>query len=217
MAAYQIPALQSFTFKSEEWENWLRRFDRFRQATGLASKSEETQINTLVYSMGDRAEDILKSFALSEEDAKRYSVVIGKFNSHFVKRRNVIYDRAKFNSRSQREGESVEDFIYSVHALAQYCSYGDLHDKMIRDRIVVGICDAALSQKLQMDPDLTLEKATKMVRESEAVKKQQKTLRSEEAAELNLIKGRGKNWHHKTKQYHRHPLQSHHYVLDVVS
>ena len=85
--------------------------------------------------MGDRAEDILKSFALSEEDAKRYSVVIGKFNSHFVKRHNIIYDQAKFNSRSQREGESVEDFIYSAHALAQYCSYGDLHDEMVRDRM----------------------------------------------------------------------------------
>ena len=118
MAAYQIPALQTFTFKSEEWESWLRRFERFRQATGLASKSEETQINTLIYSMGDKAEDILQSFALSEENAKKYSVVIEKFNGYFVKRHNVIYDRAKFNSRTQQEGELVEDFIYSVHALA---------------------------------------------------------------------------------------------------
>ena len=71
MAAYQIPALPSFTFKFEEWENWLRRFERFRQATGLASKSEETQINILIYSMGDKAEDILKSFALSDEVFRR--------------------------------------------------------------------------------------------------------------------------------------------------
>ena len=67
--------------------------------------------------MGDRAEDILTSFALSDEDAKKYSVVIEKFNSHFIKRRNVIFDRAKFNSRSQQEGESVEDFIYIVSML----------------------------------------------------------------------------------------------------
>ena len=30
---------------------------------------------------------------------------------------------------------------------------------MIRDRIVVGIQDAKLSEKMQLDPDLTLEKA----------------------------------------------------------
>jgi len=58
MAVYQFPTLQNFTFKSEEWENWLRRFERFRQATGLASKPDEMQINTLIYSMGDKVEDI---------------------------------------------------------------------------------------------------------------------------------------------------------------
>ena len=31
---------------------------------------------------------------------------------------------------------------------------------MIRDKIVVGLLDANLSMKLQMDPELTLEKAT---------------------------------------------------------
>ena len=77
---------------------------------------------------------------------------------------------------------------------------------MIRDRIVVGIRDSSLSQKLQMEADLTLEKATKMVRESEAIKKQQKTIREklEDAAELDAIrKGRGKSWHHKSRQNQR--------------
>ena len=73
MATYQIPALQSFSFKFEQWESWLHHFERFRQASGLAGKSEETQISMLIYSMGDRSEDILKSFALSEEDSKKYS------------------------------------------------------------------------------------------------------------------------------------------------
>ena len=139
MATYQIPALQSFSFKFEQWESWFHHFERFRQASGLAGKSEETQISTLIYSMGDRSEDILKSFALSEEDSKKYSVVIKKFNSHFGKRRKVIYDRAKFNSRLQLENESVEDFIYHVNALADKCMYGQLRDEMVHNRIVVGI------------------------------------------------------------------------------
>jgi hypothetical protein len=39
---------------------------------------------------------------------------------------------------------------------------------MIRDRIVVGIKDANLSVKMQLDPDLTLKKATDMARQSES-------------------------------------------------
>lgn len=47
---------------------------------------------------------------------------------------------------------------------------------MLRDRIVVGIRDATLSEKLQMDSNLTLEQAVNKVRHSEAVKQQQTLL-----------------------------------------
>ena len=49
---------------------------------------------------------------------------------------------------------------------------------MIRDRIVVGIREEeALSKRLQLDPDLTLEKAKKIVRQQEAVQEQQQVLK----------------------------------------
>ena len=48
---------------------------------------------------------------------------------------------------------------------------------MIRDRIVVGIRDATLAFKLQLDAELTLENALKAVREAETIKKQQSLMR----------------------------------------
>ena len=51
---------------------------------------------------------------------------------------------------------------------------------MIRDRIVVGLQDAALSEKLQLEPELTLESAIAKVRHSEQVKRQQPMVRGEE-------------------------------------
>ena len=86
MASYNIPAVEPFTFrKPEEWTQWIRRFKRFRVASGLSSKSEDKQVNTLVYSMGAKAEDIFQSFGLSEDDSKNYSTVKTKFESHFIK------------------------------------------------------------------------------------------------------------------------------------
>ena len=49
---------------------------------------------------------------------------------------------------------------------------------MIRDRLVVGIQDAALSQQLQLDPELTLEKAKMRIRQREAVGQQQKAVKA---------------------------------------
>ena len=98
----------------------------------LATKDEEAQVNMLIYTMGDEADDILRSFKLSDADAKKYSEVKAKFEEHFIKKRNVIYERAKFNSRKQEEGEPVDSFITDLHALAEHCEYKDLHDEMIR-------------------------------------------------------------------------------------
>ena len=51
---------------------------------------------------------------------------------------------------------------------------------MIRDRIVVGLLDTALSEKFLLDPELTLEKAMTTARQREMVRKQQTVLRNEE-------------------------------------
>ena len=74
--------------------------------------------------MGDEAEDILRSFALSEEDGKKYDTVKGRFDSHFVKRRNIIFERTKFNMRRQQDGEPVDAFITALYGLAEHCGYG---------------------------------------------------------------------------------------------
>ena len=177
-ATYQVSQPGPFDFSSpEEWPKWLRRFERFRQASGLSEKSEEAQVNTLIYCMGDQADNILHSFKLSVENAKKYDVVKEKFQEHFVKRRNVIFERAKFNNRKQEPGEAVDNFITSLYAFADHCNYGTLHDEMIRDRIVVGIQDSSLSEKLQLDAELTLTTAVMKVRQAEEVKKQQPLLR----------------------------------------
>ena len=51
-----------------------------------------------------------------------------------------------------------------------------LKEEMLRDRIVVGIRDLSLSEKLQMDPTLTLENAKKQVHQKEAVQEQRQEL-----------------------------------------
>ena len=126
---YQVQPPEAFNFsRPEEWTKWSRRFEHFRNASGLGDKSEEAQVNTLIYSMGDEADDILHSLNLSEDERKAYAVVKGKFDSHFIKRRNIIFERAKFNLRRQKEGEPVDTFITALYSLAEHCGFGALHD-----------------------------------------------------------------------------------------
>ena len=171
---YQVTPRSKFSFKSSEWTRWIRRFERFRIATELDKKEEEKQlVNALIYTMGDEADDIITSFDLNEVDMKSYETVKNKFETHFIAKRNVIFERAKFNVRVQTEDELVESFITDLHCLAKHCEFGVLKDQLIRDRIVVGLQNKKLSEKLQLVPKLTLAKAMAEARQSEEVKKQQ--------------------------------------------
>ncbi|UYV83879.1 K02A2.6-like [Cordylochernes scorpioides] len=99
---------------------------------------------------------------LSEEQNNDYKLVISKFQNSFTGKRNVIYERAKFNRRSQGDSEPVEEFITNLYVLAENCNYGILRD-------VQG----------SLESELTLEKAIQIVRQSESVKNQQKEIRQD--------------------------------------
>ena len=58
---------------------------------------------------------------------------------------------------------------------------------MIRDRIVAGIRDGAMAVKLQVDPDLTLERAIQITRQSKMVKSQQSTVRTQQQEQSDTV------------------------------
>ena len=180
MTSFRVQLPEKFDFSRQEVRpKWSRRFEPFRQASGLAKEEEESEINTLIYAMGDQADDILNFFKPSTTQLKQYHTVKTMFDEHFVVRRNVMFERAKFNQRHQEEGETVDTFITALHVLAEHCNFGTLANEMIRDRIVVGLLDAKLSEKLQLDPELTLPKAVNQARQSEAVKRQQTLMQND--------------------------------------
>ena len=99
------------------------------------------QVNAFIYSMGDVAGNILQSFSITEANRKKYDPVKTKSEGHFIIKCNVIFERAKFNMRVQKEGEPVDNFITDLYALAEHCNFGTLHDELICDRIVLDIRD----------------------------------------------------------------------------
>lgn len=133
--SYQIAPPEPFDFRApKEWPKWIRRFERFRQASQLAKADQESQVSTLIYSMGDQADDILMSFKLSSDEMKSYETIVEKFDRHFVPQHNVIFERAMFNQRNQQTGETVDSFITELYRLSEHCKYGDLKDEMIHPR-----------------------------------------------------------------------------------
>jgi hypothetical protein len=204
MASVRLQPPSPFDFKQpDEWPKWKRRFEQFRLASGLKAEDEDRQVSTLLYCMGQDAEEILTSTNISNNDRKKYETVVAQFDAFFKVRKNIIFERARFNRRSQKEDETVEEFITSLYSLAENCSYGELKEEMIRDRIVVGIRDLALSERLQLDADLTLDKAKTMVRQRVAVHQQQELLKKDFKEETSV----DQVYRRKPQKVHKEPFR----------
>ena len=178
----QPPTPFSFA-KSDEWLKWKRWFEQYRQTSGLVDKDEQRQVSTLLYCLGEEAEEVLDMTCIYEDDRKKYQKVVDEFDKYFKVRKDVIYERAWFNQRNQLSDEPADRFITEVHKLAENCEFGPMKEELICDRLVVGIHDLSLSERLQLEPDLTLDKTKRLIRQWEAVKSQQDILQKPKVKE----------------------------------
>ena len=122
MASYHLSSMEQFNFNiPEEWSQWIRRFECFHEASGVALKSEQSQVNILIYMMSLKADDVFKSFRLSKDNGKQYKTVRDKFDDYFTVRQNTIHECTKLYMRRQGETESVDKFITDLYAIAKYC------------------------------------------------------------------------------------------------
>ena len=133
----------------------------------------KSKINALIDIMGDKADDVLHSLAFWQ---KRRCIKPWKRNLTSTSSHSAMWFR--FNQWKQQTGETVDDFITDLHCLADWCSYGELRNEMIQDRMIVGLLDDTLSEKLQLNSKLMLEIAVTTMHQSKGVYKQQPMVKS---------------------------------------
>nr|CAH7731836.1 unnamed protein product [Callosobruchus chinensis] len=157
----------------QAWPQWRKRFERFMSVSGQNMKPDEEKINILMYVLGEEAEEVMLQF---NPQPATFSQTLNAFENHFIPRRNIIFERYKFNTRIQQQGEPIECFITSLHSLAEHCQYGQLKEELIRDRIVVGMQDRRTSERLQLKATLTLSECVLEAKQAELQANQSREL-----------------------------------------
>ena len=91
---------------------------QFHVASGLSKESDAKQVSTFLYCMGEEAVAVLTATHATVDDRNTYAAVKRKFDAFFKVRRNIILERAGFNRRNRQPGESAEQYIVTLYALA---------------------------------------------------------------------------------------------------
>jgi hypothetical protein len=178
MDKFQHPEPLSFQGNlSENWRKWKQRFKVYMIASGNSSKSDETKSAILLHVAGPEALKIYNAFTWDEEaDKDKVDKIMEKFEAYCTPRKNVTWDRHVFNSRNQRPGETIDQYVTDLRSKAAQCEFGTLTDSLIRVRIVCGIQSDRTRSRLLKEAALTLDGAIDICRADEATAERMKSL-----------------------------------------
>ncbi|XP_068758790.1 uncharacterized protein [Montipora capricornis] len=109
------------------------------------------------------------------------------FQNYCNPRKNITFER---HTRNQEQGETIDQNATELRKLASTCEFKDLRDGLIRDRMICGINNQTLRERLLRESDLTLEKALDICRASEHSKQQMKTISRTHNANIDALKRR---------------------------
>ena len=170
MASFQILPSKKFDFaQPKQWSRWHHWFERFRQASDLDSKSKETQVNTLIYSMGEEVDNILHSsldwVTMTERSMTQYqtSSRVTLLNKEILSMNDEIQYAQTGRRRTCGFVHNVTLPASKTLELLWFTRWHDLRSNC-------GLRDSNLSERLQSDPELTLGKAITMARWTETVR-----------------------------------------------
>ena len=143
---------------AEKWKRFKRAWVSYSLAIGLNTKDENIQVATLLTVVGEEAREVYATFTWETAgDEDKIARVLSKFESYCQPRRNIPFERYRFNRRIQEGGESYDQYRTALLKIAEGCSFQTITpDEILRDRLVFGISDQQAREKLLRKANLTL-------------------------------------------------------------
>ena len=163
---------------TSQWRVWKQLWEAYSVVNHLADKGKEYQAGVVIGCLGQNGVHLLDTLPFArEEDRKDASEILQLLDEHFVGEENVAYERFQFYQRVQKHNETIEEFIGALRVLARTCRFVEnsvnFSSQMIRDRIICGIHDEGLREKLISKGEIALEKCVKICRAT-AIKARQR-------------------------------------------
>ena len=82
--------------RPEAWPEWSERYNRYHRISKAYEESEEFQIDSVLYTMGDTADKILK--LLPADKIKKYKDLMAELDKYF---QEISYKRSRMRHISE--------------------------------------------------------------------------------------------------------------------
>lgn len=174
----------------EEFSNYAARVQLYFAANKV---SDERRSQIFLACSGARTFALaVNAIAPKKIEDATYDEIMTALKGHFKPKTLVIFERFKYNSRVQGQGETIAEFVNGLKNLVRTCNYSStVLNEMLRDRFVIGVNNAVTQQLLLTESQLTFEKAVALATAREAALRDSKMARNADAKPDNVHKVSG--------------------------
>ncbi|KAI5726050.1 hypothetical protein M8J77_023254 [Diaphorina citri] len=168
----QMPKFRFEEYSLKEITSFKKKFNNFIIAHELDEKPEKVKVAYLKLCMDEDTNEILDG--TNEENV----AALWKYlEEQVIPKNTTCFEQYKFFNRSQEENESFIKFYQDLKTVARNCEFGNQLDTIMKVRIVFGIKDNQVRERLLRNPNLTLQQVVDHCKGAEEAKKKNESIK----------------------------------------
>ena len=143
---------------NDDWSQYIERLGHYFTANDISDTVKQKSI--LLSVVGAETYKLIHNLSVPNlPGTKTYEELVELVKDYLCPQPNIIVQRCLFNSRTRQPEESVATFVNELRGIASKCEYGLQLNDNLRDRLVAGVNNDRIQQRLLQNPGLTFQTA----------------------------------------------------------
>lgn len=147
--------------RGTSFNDWYTRLKYFFKVNKI--KDEDRMAYFVTLSGPVMFDEIKLLYPVGNFEEAEFDDLIAKLKNRLDKIDPDLVQRYKFSTRVQNPDETTEDFILSLKLQAEFCAFANFKEVAILDRMIAGLRDKNLRQRLLSEEKLSLANAEKII------------------------------------------------------
>ena len=164
-----IGKIGEFNPQEESIETYTMRLKHYFKANEI---DDDTKVSVLITVVGPKILTILSDLVSpAAVDSKSYEELVKELEKYFSPKKLIVVERYTFYSRVQKSSETISEFVVAIKHLASSCKFGTFLKEALRDKLISGISNEVIRQKL-LSEDQDFDEAYSLALRLEQAEKQ---------------------------------------------
>ena len=147
-------AISEFMPSEENWDQYIERLSCYFEANDITVEAKKKAIFLSI--VGSKTYTILRGLSDNKPKDKSFDELVKLMQDHLHPAPNEIAEQFIFNSSDRKDSESISQYVMMLRKLSEHCNFADKVNEHIRDRLVCGVRNVKIQQRLLSEKGLTL-------------------------------------------------------------